>query len=179
MCEESKRRVLPEWHRIEVTEDTIDSWVMETPYMKGVLSRGEYVKATEFGRLWALCRYGGVYMDEDVEALKPLDSLLADPFFIGYEDQITLNGAVIGSIPFGKCITFVGSNFPLACDGTLKATIYGPQYLTAMLDRRDECKRYPPEYFYPIHYNGSGAITENSYTNHHWAGSWKGQGNGS
>lgn len=176
-CEETKRKVLPDWERYEINEDTIDPAVLKCQYMQSVLLRGEFVKATELGRLWALWKYGGVYMDEDVEVIKPLDPLLDDKFFIGYEDERYLNGAVIGSRPGGHEISKLYWGFPRDSTGTEKATAYGPLYLSNMLIE-SKCTKYQPEYFYPIHYDGSGAFTVNSYCNHMWAGSWKGYANG-
>ncbi len=176
-CEESKRRVLPDWERIEVNEDTIDLNVLVSPYMRGVLERGEFVKATELGRLWGLWRYGGVYCDEDIEILRPFDPLLVDPFFIGKEDATNINGAVIGSTAKGWDISRLYWAFPRDSEGKEKATAYGPGFLTTYLQDRhaSHAKVYQPEFFYPVHFTGSGKITENSYTDHKWCGSWKGQ----
>lgn len=175
MCEASKRRVLPDWHRIEINEDTIDLDVLITPYMRGVLERGEFVKATELGRLWALWRYGGVYCDEDIEVLKPFDPLLHNQFFIGREDETNINGAVIGSVAKGEPISRLRWAFPSDSDGREKATYYGPGFLTKHLRNTREplFEVYEPQLFYPVHYHGYGKVTDKSYTNHHWAGSWK------
>ncbi len=173
MCEETKQRQLPEWNVIEVTEDTIDPELLACPYMRGVLERGEFVKATELGRLWALHKYGGVYLDEDVEVLKPLDPLLDSPFFIGWEDSHMINGAVIGSMQAGATITALLEAFPVNSDGGAIATTYGPMFLTQQM-RKLGGYLYSPEFFYPVHYDGTGTITGNSFTRHWWAGSWKG-----
>lgn len=171
-CEETKRAVLPDWNRFEVNEDTIDPEVLATPYMKACAARGDWVKLTELGRLWALKTIGGVYCDEDIEILKPFDPLLDNEFFIGWEDGTYLNGAVMGSVAHGETINRLYHGFPMQGDGSAKATEYGPLYLSEQLERA-QCKKYPTSHFYPIHYDGSGKITEESYTNHLWAGSWK------
>jgi mannosyltransferase OCH1-like enzyme len=171
-CEETKRKMLPDWERFEVNEDTIDPEVLATPYMQAVQARGEFVKMTELGRLWALWKIGGVYCDEDIEILKPFDPLLNDSFFIGYEDDQFLNGAVMGSVAGDDIASRLYHEFPDETLGELKATAYGPAFLTEQL-RMVDCTKYAPEYFYPIHYDGTGKITENSFTNHLWASSWR------
>lgn len=175
-CTATKRKILSEWNVIEINEDTIDPGLLASPYMQSCIERKQWVKCTELGRLWGLSRHGGVYMDEDVEALKPLDPLLGVPFFIGYEDGTTLNGAVMGSVPGGETIKTLLEGFPIAGDASLKATHYGPLYLTKALAGSDVTK-HPPEAFYPYKWDQDfsyAIVTDKTYAAHHWAGSWKG-----
>ena len=55
-CLASQARVSG-WEVIEINEDTIDPEILNTPYYRGVLGRGEYVKATEYARLWGLWKH--------------------------------------------------------------------------------------------------------------------------
>lgn len=177
MCEESKRRVLPDWNRFEVNEDTIDPALLATKYMQEVQRRGEFVKMTELGRLWALWKFGGVYCDEDVEILKPFDPLLNTEFFIGREDANYVNGAVVASVAKGEIITHLLDKFPSGTDGAMRANRYGPIYLTEQL-KDVACTVHPVEFFYPFTFGQTMAdavITPNTYAAHHWAYSWKGQ----
>jgi mannosyltransferase OCH1-like enzyme len=174
-CQESKRRVLPDWLTFECNEDTIDPAIMASPYMQAVQARGEFVKMTEIGRLWALHRFGGVYMDEDVEALKPFDPLLNNQFFIGWEDTQYINGAVMGSVAGGETVSALLKAFPLDSDGSKKATAYGPVFLTEQL-RNVDCVKFEPKLFYPWHHAHKldrSLIGPDSFALHHWAGSWK------
>lgn len=55
---------------------------------------------TDYARLDVLYRYGGIYLDTDVELLKPLDELLYNEAFIGIEENAQLNsGSAIGAMP--------------------------------------------------------------------------------
>lgn len=167
--------MLPDWLTFECNEDTIDPSIMNSRYMRSILARGEFVKATEIGRLWALRKFGGVYLDEDVEVIKPFDPLLSVPFFIGWEDGQYINGAVMGSVAGGETISALEKAFPLDTDGALTATAYGPVFLSEQL-RDVSCVKHPPEYFYPWHHAHKFSpemIKPNSYAVHHWCGSWK------
>lgn len=170
-CADSKRRVLHDWNFIDVTEDNCGD-LMNEPHMAAIYARGEFAICPELARIWALNKYGGVSMDEDVEVLKPFDPLLEDEFFIGYEDASTLCGAVMGSVAGGMTIRHIWDNFPRSGDGSLKPTAYMPgQWL-----REIDCKKYPPRYFFPYLYNQKpedAVITPDTYAIHHWAGSWK------
>lgn len=175
-CRESKLLVLDGWNFIDVDEDHCGD-LMSTPYMRSVHARGEFVKCTELARLWALFTYGGVYMDEDVEAVKPFDPLLDRPFFIGREDARWTNGAVIGSVGGGAAVTALLADFPRDTQGSQPANAYGPLYLTPRVAQLG-VDVLPPEYFYPYRCGQTPAqavITPNTYAMHHWAGSWVGK----
>lgn len=176
-CRESKERVLSGWRFIDVNEDTCPA-LMEVPYMKAVHARGEFVKCTELGRLWALAAYGGVYLDEDVEVVRPFDPLLERSFFIGREDTAWVNGAVIGSRLMGDIALSLFEAFPAETDGRELANVYGPKFLTSWLRQIGFTDILPPEFFYPYAFGQTrdqAVITPNTYAMHHWAASWVGK----
>lgn len=176
-CRESKERILAGWNFIDVDEDNCAD-LMETPYMKATHARGEFVKCTELARIWALYTHGGVYLDEDVEVLKPLDPLLDRQFFIGREDANFANGAVMGSRAYGSTICSLLHKFPTLTEGRDGAHTYGPGYLTHELTAMGYDTTLPPEFFYPYLWNQTpdqAVITENTYAVHHWAKSWVGK----
>ena len=43
----------------------------------------KWAYATDYIRIWTLYNYGGIYMDGDVEVIKPFDELLDLPYFCG------------------------------------------------------------------------------------------------
>jgi mannosyltransferase OCH1-like enzyme len=166
-CIATWHEILHDWKFYEINEDTIGHFG-GCRYINSVLERGEVVKATELGRLIGLARWGGFYFDADIELLKPPDPLLGHDFVIGREDAHTINGAVIGSAAGGTIVRRLIEKFPQGSDGTEKATAYGPVFLTNALREPSLTPTIlPPEYFYPRHFSGTGAITPNSYTNHH------------
>jgi hypothetical protein len=54
---------------------------------------------SDYARLDLLHKYGGIYLDTDVEVVKPFDELLNSDFFIGFMWDCTLGTAVLGSVP--------------------------------------------------------------------------------
>ena len=57
--------------------------------------------------LYALLHYGGVYIDSDVELLRPLDELLNATFFLGQEvafGYYTASTHIIGAVPHNEII---------------------------------------------------------------------------
>ena len=127
----------------------------------------------------ALYSMGGVYLDADVELLKPLDPLLTETFFAAWEDASCINGAVMGSVAHGQLISLLTGNFPINSFGDEPANHYGPVYITDQLRPRllngENITLFPPEYFYPFLWNQNAeqaVITTNTYAIHHWAKSW-------
>lgn len=52
---------------------------------------------SDYLRLWILYAEGGIYMDTDVEVLKPFDNLLHLPMFLGYELDNYIGTGIIGT----------------------------------------------------------------------------------
>ena len=92
-CIESWKKYLPEYELRLWNEDTFD--VNSVPYVKEAYEARKFAFVTDYVRLWALEREGGVYMDTDVEILRPLDDLMHLPAFTGYEASMA-NAPVTG-----------------------------------------------------------------------------------
>lgn len=165
------------WPRIVTDESAVmRDTILDCEYMRAVLTRREWVKATELARLFALWSFGGVYVDADVEIvnMNGLERLLVHDFFIGREDDSLINGAIIGAQRKSSIVRALIETFPRDSLGTEKATMYGPVHITKVLNSRPDLNPtiLPPEFFYPIHWNGTGEPTEKTVAIHRWAGSW-------
>lgn len=82
-CMNTWREVLPEyevvcWDKGKVAECSI-------PYVEEAIAVKQYAFAADYIRLYALYTYGGIYLDSDVEVLRPFDVFLSDRFFSGTE----------------------------------------------------------------------------------------------
>lgn len=184
-CMESQRRFAHDngWTLREMNEDTMSPELMATPFMRGVLARGEWVKATVPGRYSALAEYGGVYLDCDVEIVGPfgLYTLCGTlPFFAGWEDTHHICDAVLGSVPAahpgGETIKSLLAGLSLDTPGDRGPHEYGPTYLTRRLrdELRDVSNVQPPDVFYPSHWRTPDEVntTARTVTVHRWAGTW-------
>ncbi len=93
---ESWRKFCPDYEIIKWDESNYD--FRRNAYMREALEQKKYMYATDYARKDILYRYGGIYLDTDVELLKPLDDLLYNEAFIGIEDGGQLNsGSGLGS----------------------------------------------------------------------------------
>jgi len=115
-CRASWRRHLPgyayalwDWRRVEAcrAESGFDfAWVRHW------YERKNYAFAADYLRLWALWREGGIYLDVDVEVLKPFDALLARGLLLGEEGGTgDVEAAVIGAEKGSAAIRAVLDSF--------------------------------------------------------------------
>jgi hypothetical protein len=129
-------------------------------------------------RLEALLRWGGIYMDQDMEPVRPLDPLLELGCFAAWEDERSVPNAVMGAAPdhpaVRACLELALSRVP----GETWAA--GPGVLTELLPGRRDVLLLPPGSFYPVHYADPGRDMKFKYlvpdpwtfAVHHYWGSW-------
>jgi hypothetical protein len=139
---------------------------------------------SDLARYEILHRFGGVYVDCDVEPLKPFDSLLEGvEGFAGWEeDGAFVGNTVLGSVagnPFFAAMIGEAAGGARSNKGRAVTWMTGPRVLTRVYrdwqDKSNLCV-YPQKYFFPYSYNDlkSGASPESrsypeAYSVHHWA----------
>lgn len=83
-CIETWKNVLPDYKIMKWTEDNFD--INYNDFTRQSYENKKYAFTSDVARLWALDKYGGIYMDTDVEVYKSLDEFLENPAFTGFED---------------------------------------------------------------------------------------------
>ena len=84
-CIDSWKKFCPGYQIKEWNEDNFDLSLY--PYAQEAYQARKFAFVTDVVRLYALYTEGGVYMDTDVEVLKPLDAFLVHPAFSGFENE--------------------------------------------------------------------------------------------
>lgn len=185
-CIESWKKYLPEYEIKEWNEDTFD--VNRHIYTKEAYLSKKYAFITDYVRLYVLKEYGGIYMDTDVEVLKPLDIFLNHPAFSGFEDETHIPTGIMASEKGGVWVTeqlsYYDDKHFIKPDGTLDLTTnvlimcenmskQGFKLKNSRQNFRDIIEIYPKDFFCPKSYRtGKIDLTNNTYTIHHFAGSW-------
>ena len=83
-CIKSWKKYCPDYEIVEWNEDNFD--LSATPnYVRQAMAAGRWAFVTDYVRLRALTEQGGVYMDADVELVRPLDPYLKHQAFAGFE----------------------------------------------------------------------------------------------
>lgn len=153
-------------------------------YMRIAYHQKRWAFVSDYMRLLALYEQGGVYLDTDMELVKPLDRILHSPLFMGYESENQMNGAIIGATSRNQfihdCLVWMDND---AASGR-PTFISIPKIMQHVWDAgKYEAVIYAPEYFYPYNpYDKAqqvkqlmfSDITENTFAIHHWNASWVG-----
>lgn len=184
-CMDSWKKVLPEYEIIEWNEDNFD--VTENRYVKEAYENRKWAFVTDYVRLKVLYEYGGIYLDSDVEVLKPIDEFLSDECFSGFESKDTVPTAIMGSTKgaafMKELLTYYDDKAFVKPDGSFDMTAN-----TITITNMCKCRGlkpngkkqtingftlYPQRYFCP---NSPARIFNKkpigAYTIHHSMGSW-------
>ncbi|MFB9325051.1 glycosyltransferase family 32 protein [Paenibacillus aurantiacus] len=185
-CMKSWKKHLGDYEFVEWNEDNFD--LDSNRYVKQAYEARKYAFVSDYVRLYALYHHGGVYMDTDVEVLKPLDRFLTHEAFSGFEDErhvpTGLMAAEKGHAWIKELLDDYEDRDFTRADGTPDLTT-NTHTITANCEQyglvpngqyqvlRNGVVMYPRTYFCPYDYiNGANYITDDSYAIHHFAKSW-------
>jgi hypothetical protein len=169
---ESWRRHHPDWEmrlwsRAEVAE------LVPADLIEQARSAAE---VSDLARYFALRDHGGVYVDTDVECLRPIEPLLDGvDAFAGYEVPGRLGSAVIGSVPEHPLFALAAQRAPDVVGRFPEPVATGPVFLTTIAYEVEGLTLYEPSVFYPYRWDEPERRNESfpgSYAVHHWAKSW-------
>lgn len=186
---ESWRRYCPDYEIRLWNEENYD--ISKCEYMLEAYEAGKWGFVPDYARLDIVCAHGGIYLDTDVELIKPLDNLLENRMFCGFEEDDCVNfGSGFGSVPGHPMLAEMMRRYEnihfRKPDGSFNLTP-SPAYQTEVLvahglalnNRKqiiEDVTVYPKEYFCPKDYiTGVLSITESTYSVHHFAMSWVGE----
>lgn len=143
---------------------------------------------TDFVRLKVVYDHGGIYLDTDVELIRPLDPLTEQGGFLGYEQSgLVATGLGFGAgkgDPLVKAMMDDYEGIPYVLpDGSFDRTPCPDRNTRALVrmglrpggeaQQLGSISFLPPEYLCPMNfYTGKVKITPNTYSIHHYSGSW-------
>ncbi len=150
-------------------------------WVKQAFEAKKYAFAADYIRLYAVYNYGGIYMDMDVEVIKSFNDLLRNDYILGYEAAKGLEAGVFGTpkkAPWVKEVLeyYTSKEFALP-NGLYNDTplpIIMDEVLNADYITNKKIVPLPTDFLTAKSYKtGKITITPNTYTIHHFAGSWK------
>jgi len=186
-CIESWKKFCPDYEIIEWNEDNLD--ISSHLYSKQAYDVKAWAFATDYFRLWIVYTHGGIYLDTDVQIIKPLDPLLENKAFMGFETEVHIAsglgfGAEAGSPFLAENMKIYENLSYINEDGTYNR-LPAPEYSTKVAqayglanDTGDiqtvlDLTCYPREYFAPKDYlTGRLCVTKNTYSIHHYDSTW-------
>ena len=94
-CIDTWKEKCPDYKIIEWNKDNYD-WT-KNKFCKHAIEVEAWAYASDFARLDVVNQMGGIYLDMDVEILKPFDDLLNNKSLFSYSNQITVDLATFAS----------------------------------------------------------------------------------
>lgn len=186
-CINSWKKYLPDYELVLWNEDNFD--IDCNQYVKEAYESKKYAFVTDYVRLYVLYNHGGIYMDTDVEVLKPLDKFLEHRAFTGCEnDEMCVTGTMaaekghkwiedlLKDYEYKKFILPDGSYDKIPNTQMItRVTVsnYGWKPINEHQTLKEGLNIYPFEVFCAKDWR-TGKIQSNSdtYTIHHFSGSW-------
>ena len=182
-CIASWKRHMPNYTLVEWNESNFDL-TAHGSYVKQAAEYNKWAFVTDYIRLWALNKYGGVYMDSDVMVLRPLDIMLKNRAFTGHETDQLMVTATMGAEPEHPWIQYLlayynSAKFEDKPNTNVITKMSEPHVIKSEKGFRvlkDGVLIYPVETLCPYdHKNFKPIPTHNSYAVHLFAGSWLGR----
>lgn len=158
-------------------------------YVDEMLKKKKYAFAADYIRCQVLAKFGGIYLDTDMELIKDISPLVDNVAFVGEEDIATPSCGILGCEAgfwlFEQLKDRVAEAKGLITVPVLMRDLLISQgiarNLTQPYSTIKDITIYSADYFYPFNPYGKGKreqllflyITEDCYAIHHWAKSWK------
>jgi len=181
-CMASWKRHLRGYEFKEWNENNFD--LNAHPYAKKAYDSKKFAFCSDYVRVWALNNEGGIYLDSDVEVVKPLDGFLMHRAFTGCETEDLWVTAVMGSEPNHPWVKMILDYYnsaqfnpsKLEANTKLITNLSWPLFI-----RKDSGRIYLKHgvVIFPVstfcgfnHQKLQPVITPNAYAYHMFAGSW-------
>lgn len=186
-CMKTWRKYFPDYDIIEWNENNFD--INCNDYVREAYKSKKYAFVSDYARLYVLYNYGGIYFDTDIEVVKRFDNIITNRDIYGFEKKdLIMTGVMIARkkseiikqfLEIYDSLKFLNDNgtynmIPNTCRLTeiLKANGLVCNGERQILEN-NIAEVYPVEFFcaYDM-YNSHFIPNENTFTIHHYDGSW-------
>ncbi|MGN1053428.1 MAG: glycosyltransferase [Candidatus Scatosoma sp.] len=184
-CIESWKKYCPDYEIKEWNEQNFN--IHCNKYVEEAYNAKKWAFVSDYCRFFVLYNYGGIYVDTDVEMIKPLSELPDN--FVGFERPTTVASGLIRGAKKGDAVckeildSYEGDGFVLpdgkynmrtVCDRETEILVRHGLVLDNVKQTVGGTTVFPTEYFNPKGGDyGEEKITPNTYTVHHYLASWK------
>lgn len=187
-CIDSWKRFHPDFEIKCWNEESFD--ISLYPFAKEAYDAKKYAFVADICRLHVLKHYGGIYLDTDMEFIRPLTfQMMNNLCFAGWENSEYVAAGIIGSQKNSKFIEDVLFYYSkekfLLADGNINTTLTIPKVMTNVLlsnglirnGQTQEIPHYFTSYgisvFYPKDYRtGITEIMSDTVAIHHYDATW-------
>lgn len=188
-CIDGWREIMPDY-RIKLWNEHTINFETTCQYVREAYEAKKWAFVSDYVRLMALYEYGGVYLDTDMEIIKPFDDLMKNDGFLCTESNHTISSAIIASAPKTKWVKDLMDEYNnlsfLKEDGSynnLPNTKRYQKYFEDLYSYHwgEEIQHFenglvilPRDYFSPLNcFTGVMKRTDRTRGIHHYESSWK------
>lgn len=185
-CIKSWKKHCKGYEIVEWNEKNFD--ISQAPlYVRQAYEMKKWAFVSDYVRLYVLEKFGGIYLDTDVEIIKPINIFLNNVAILGFEDDSSIAMCFIAceaKLPiFSNFLEYYDNATFIKENGTLNLTTnvaiitkrllnYGLT-LDNTLQMLQGITIYPKDYFCPKSYEtGKIEKTKNTVAIHHFSASW-------
>lgn len=190
-CIQSWKENLPGWELRLWDKSCIEE--INEPWVKEAYQAKVYSHASDYIRLYAVYKYGGFYLDTDVEVIKDFAPLLNLEYVFGFENsdrkyiEAATFGAHAGNVFLYKCMESYHNRHFIKKDGDydysfmipsiMKQNIGNISIINNILDYQSNCPSvqvFTAMFFSPKNCDTSkfDQLTKETFSIHHFRGSW-------
>ncbi len=181
-CINSWKKHCPEYELIQWNESNFD--INCNAYCAEMTRQKKWAFLTDYVRLKVVFEHGGIYLDTDVQVIRPLDELIKEGPYMGFENTGRVATGLGFAAEAGNAIIRENMEYyeKLEDFSELKSC---PYITTEVLQRHglvEDIKRiqkidgmtiYPEEYLCPKNERtGLTVVTKNTFSIHHFDASW-------
>lgn len=185
-CIESWKKYCPDYEIIEWNEDNFD--VNITEYTRQAYENKKWAFVSDYARLSVLLEYGGLYLDTDMELLKPIDEFLDNKGVLAFEARDFVCLGIIGAVKDHPFIKKLKTEYEKLCfqkeDGSLEELTNVQRMRKYLLSgglvnngkKQIVCDMtiYPQKVFFPYSIGMLFNVKpKKAYSIHHATASWK------
>lgn len=184
---DSWKKFCPDYEIKEWNESNFD--FNSSYYAKEAYEQKKWAFVSDYVRLKVIYEQGGIYLDTDVELVKPLDDLLGENCFLAAEKTGYVNtGLGFGAEKNNEVVRamleeysnrhFVGKDGTYdnkACPkrNTKPLLAQGYRFSSDKIVKIKNATIFPPNYFDPMDYDSRKIeMTADTFSIHHYAASW-------
>lgn len=190
-CIKTWKKILPDYEIKEWNEKNFD--INSCSFVKEAYENKKWAFVSDYVRIYALYKEGGIYLDTDVKLLKDISNITDKDMFLGFEDSGYMGTAVIGvKNKENKYIKEILDYYNQIEHFNLE-TIYNyanPVIITRIIKKYDYYVNekgvkifdnnifvYPRDYFFPLSYDYSERVyTKNTCMVHLFNATWQDRG---
>ena len=185
-CIKSWKKYCPDYEIVRWDESNFDI-NGSLLYVKQAYDKKMWAFVSDYVRPWALVNYGGIYMDTDVELVRPIDCFLQESAFSGFEAVDRIPTGIMACekdhSTFKEWLNEYSKKRFVLDDGSVNLetnvtaiTNYMARHgfsFDNALQTVKEVTFYPKDFFCPKDtHTGIVELTGSTYCIHHFNGSW-------